>query len=93
MLVADTELLFAPNPKDRKYDKALKILLMRELRVPDTALLEFRIILRARWRSSKEIASAMTALKYVFESYRIKEALTISIELFIKQAELQENMD
>jgi len=59
-------------------------------RVPDTALLEFRIVLRARGRSSKEIASAMTALKYIFESYRIKEALTISIELFIKQAELQE---
>ena len=59
-------------------------------RVPDTALLEFRIVLRARGRSSKEIASAMTALKYVFESYRIKEASTISTKLFIKQAELEE---
>ena len=47
MPVADTELLFALNPRDRKHKHALKALNMKGLRIPDTALLEFQAVLRS----------------------------------------------
>lgn len=48
MPVADTELLFALNPNGRKHSLALKALTINVLKVPDTALLEFQVVLRAK---------------------------------------------
>jgi len=87
--VADTELLFALNPKDRRHEKALATLSMRNLKVPDTALFEFQAVLRARGRKAAEVARAMAALKQVF-GRKIKEAATITTKLFMMQAEIEE---
>ena len=46
--------------------------------------------LRARGRRPEEVASAMKALKLIFESRKIKEASTINTGLFIRQAEIEE---
>jgi len=90
MPVADTELLFALNPRDKRHKGALKALSIKGLKVPDTAILEFQIVLKARGRKTSEISSAMQALKHIFRQRKIKEVSTISIDLFIKQSEIEE---
>ncbi len=90
MPVADTELLFTLNPKDHRHGKALKALKIRGLKIPDTALLEFQAVLRARGRRPREAAEAVKALKHIFTSYGVREAKTINTDLIIKQAELEE---
>lgn len=44
----DTEVLFALSPTDRKHEKALKALKIKGLKIPDTVLLEFQVVLRSR---------------------------------------------
>ena len=90
MPVADTELLFALNPRDRKHKHALKALNMKGLRIPDTALLEFQAVLRSRGRTAREVLEAITAIKQILEGKRVREIQTISTDLVIKQAELEE---
>ncbi len=90
MPVADTELLFALNPLDKKHGEAMKSLSLKGLKIPDTAIFEFQIVLRARGRNTKEIASAMTAIKQIFESRKLKEVCTMKSNLFIRQAEIEE---
>jgi predicted nucleic acid-binding protein len=90
MAVADTELLFALNPLDRKHARALRYLERHRVLVPDVALFEFQIVLRARGRSAAKVASAMMALKQIFIKYNMKEVNTINTELFIRQAEIEE---
>lgn len=89
MPVADTEFLFALNPRDKKHAEAIKTLSMNNLKIPDTAIFEFQVVLRARGRELSEIAKAMAALKQIFGK-RIKEVSTINTSLFIKQAEIEE---
>jgi len=92
MPVADTELLLALNPRDKKHRKALegKRILTKGLKIPDTAILEFQIVLRARGRSPKEVALALTALKQILKTRRIKVVQTLNINTLIKQSELEE---
>ncbi len=91
MPVADTELLFALNPRDRKHEKSLRILsTVRGIKIPDTAILEFVIVLKARGRNSGEIQVALEALRDLMNRYLLKEAKTIDAALLIKQAEIQE---
>ncbi len=90
MPVLDTEVLFAFNPNDKKHKTISKILRIKGLKVPDTALLEFQIVLKARGRSCEEIREAMEALKFIFSSNKIKEVKTISTDLIILQSEIEE---
>ena len=90
MPVADTELLFALNPQDKKHGEAMKSLPLKGLKIPDTAIFEFQIVLRARGRNTKEIALAMTAIKQIFESRKLKEVCTMNCNLFVRQAEIEE---
>jgi len=90
MPVADTELLFALNPKDKKHEYALKALDIRGLKVPDTALLEFLAVLRSRGRTAREVSEAVVAIKRILEGRKVREIQTISTDLIIKQAELEE---
>ncbi len=48
MPVLDTEVIFALNPSNSRYEDALKILRMKGLKAPDTAILEFQIVPRSR---------------------------------------------
>lgn len=90
MPVIDTEVLFGFNPDDKKHKQVLKILSTEGLKVSDTALFEFQVVLRARGRNPVEVSTAMKALKHIFESRKIKEASTMSTDLFIKQTEIEE---
>nr|MDO8081291.1 PIN domain-containing protein [Candidatus Freyarchaeota archaeon] len=90
MPAADTELLFALNPNDRKHSAALKALTINGLRVPDTAILEFQVVLRSRGKKAGEVASAVESLRYILEGKGVKEAHTINTHLIIKQAEIEE---
>lgn len=90
MPVADTELLFALNPNDRKHKAALKAFTTNHLRVPDTAILEFQVVLRARGKKAGEVALAVQALKYILEGKRVEEAHIIDTYLIIRQAEIEE---
>ncbi|MEM2849951.1 MAG: hypothetical protein QXI36_06735 [Candidatus Bathyarchaeia archaeon] len=52
MPVADTELLFALNPRDHRHKHTIRLLKeLSGLMVPDTALLEFQAVLRVRGRN------------------------------------------
>ena len=73
MLVLDTEVIFALPVM---YEDALKILKMRGLRAPDTAILELQITLRSRGRNLDDIIEAMRVLKVIFRRYGVKEVLT-----------------
>lgn len=91
MPVADTELLFAVNPRDHKHQHAMKLL--KELDgvvVPDTAILEFQVVLRARGRSPLEVKMALLALLEALARFGVKEAKTISVSLLAFQCELEE---
>ena len=91
MPIADTDLLFALNPRDKKHENALKVISsIRGIKVPDTALFEFVVVLKARGKSAGEIREAVNALKDVFEIYLIKEVKTIDTDLMIKQTEIEE---
>ncbi len=90
MPVADTELLFALNPLDKKHEKAVKSLKIKGLKIPDTAILEFQIVLKARGRSSRDIYLAIEALKSIFSSMGIKEVCTLSTKLLLLQAKIEE---
>lgn len=94
MPVADTDLLFALNPRDKKHDKALKIIsTLRGIKVPDTALFEFVIVLKARGKKAEEIREALIALKEIFERNLMREVKTIDTELIVRQAEIEEKYD
>ncbi|RJS82796.1 type II toxin-antitoxin system VapC family toxin [Candidatus Bathyarchaeota archaeon] len=91
MPVADTELLFAMNPRDRKHKDAINLLKeVNGLVVPDTAILEFQIVLRARGRSPSQVRIALLALHEALTQNNVKEVKTLSVSLLAFQSELEE---
>jgi len=63
MPVADTEFLFALNPRDRKHQYAVRLLIeVSNLMVPDIAALEFQVVLRARDRNPSQVKMALLAI-------------------------------
>lgn len=96
MPVLDTEVLFALNPRDQKHESAVKTL--SELReqgsgiyVPDTALLEFQIVLRTINKEPASIKASLLALRMVVEVIRGEEIKTIGSYLLAKQCEIEVN--
>ena len=89
MPIADTELLFALSSLDKKHEKTVRSLKIKGLKILDTALLEFQIVLKARGRSPKEIYLAIEALRNIFHSMGIKEICTINTKFFLLQAEIE----
>ena len=88
MPIVDTEFLFALAPIDRKHERAMESLSIKNLRVPDTALFEFQIVLRARGRKAGEVAKAIEAVREILGK-TAREIQTISTGLFLKQAEVE----
>jgi len=89
--VADTDFLFALNPKDRKHQHAMKLLdTLSNLIVPDSAVIEYQAVLRARGRSPSQTKLALLALHEALARRRVREAKTISTSLLAFQAELEE---
>ncbi len=91
MPVADTELLFALNPKDKRHELALELISRtRGIKVPDVVLLEFVVVLRARGRSPRETREALNALRDIFKAYRIREVKTLDADLLVLQSSIEE---
>ena len=94
MPVADTEFLFALNPKDGKHIHALKILekvRRKEIDVviPDVALLEYYLVLKSRGVSLVEIRKLLDSLNDIFSEYGLKEIRTINKGLIKEQVSLE----
>ena len=91
MPVADTEFLFALNPKDHKHQYAIRLLKeISDLMVPDTAALEFQVVLRARGRNLSQVKMALLALHEALTRSNVEEAKTVSLSLLAFQSELEE---
>ena len=91
MPVADTEFLFALNPKDHKHQHAMRLIKeITDIMVPDTAALEFQVVLRARGRSPSQVKMALLALHEALTRSNVEEAKTVSTSLLAFQSELEE---
>jgi len=79
------------NPKDYKHKHAMRLLKeLSGLMVPDTAALEFQVVLRARGRSPSQVKMALLALHEALTRSNVKEVKTISMRLLAFQSELEE---
>ncbi|MEA1904887.1 MAG: PIN domain-containing protein [Candidatus Hadarchaeota archaeon] len=91
MPVVDTDFLFALSPGDPKHGRVLKHLKKPAgLIAPDTAVLEFQIVLRNRKREVGKVKMAMLALHEVLSRHRVREASTLTSDLLVLQCELEE---
>lgn len=91
MPVADTEFLFALNPRDPKHTYAMRLLKeLSGLMVPDTAVLEFQIVLRTRGRSPSQVRMVLLALYEALIRSSVKEVKTLSLNLLAFQSELED---
>ncbi|MEM1570000.1 MAG: PIN domain-containing protein [Candidatus Bathyarchaeia archaeon] len=91
MPVADTELLFALNPRDYRHKQAMRLLKeLSGLMVPDTAVLEFQAVLRARGRNPSQVKMALLALHEALTRSGVKEVKTLSLSLLALQSELED---
>ena len=94
MPVADTEVLFALSPKDPKHHGVLKLMKeLTNLAAPDTAILEFQTVLRARGRSPSEVKMALLALHEALTRQNVKEGKTINTALLALQCDLEERYE
>jgi len=95
MPALDTQVLFALNPNDRFHQQALKRLAeLREtnarLYVPDTALLEFQVVLRSIDRKPEVVRKALLAIHSALELNGATEAPTLDASLLAQQCEIEE---
>lgn len=91
MPVADTEILFALNPRDPKHPQVLRLLKPRtDVTAPDVAMLEFQLVLRARGRRPAQVKMAMLALHEALVRYRVREVQTLNSSSLALQCELEE---
>jgi len=91
MPVADTEVLFALSPRDPKHLRVLELLKNRtDIIAPDTAMLEFQIVLRARGKKQMEVKAALLALRGTLVNFNVEEIKTIDSDLLALQCELEE---
>ncbi|KXB00551.1 hypothetical protein AKJ47_01070 [candidate division MSBL1 archaeon SCGC-AAA261G05] len=94
MPAVDTEALFAFNPKDSKHEQVIELLKRQsDVIAPDTALLEFQIVVRNRRRKATEVRKAMLALREALARYEVKEASTLTSSVLVHQCELEEEYE
>lgn len=91
-------MLFALNPKDQFHRRALRQLTeLREkqhnLHVPDTAILEFQVVLRSVDTKPEVVGRAMLALRRALQINGVTEAPTLSTELLARQCEIEQKHD
>ena len=94
MPVLDTQILFALNPKDRFHERTLTRLtdLRRKnltLHAPDTAVLEFQVVLRSMDRRTDMVRKALMALRAALEMNGAIETQTLDTDLLMQQCEIE----
>jgi len=91
MPVADTEVLFALSPRDPRHPQVLELLKgQADVIAPDTAMLEFQIVLRARGKKPAEVKAALLALREALTHFNVEEMKTMDSGLLALQCELEE---
>jgi len=91
MPVADTEVLFALNPKDPRHQDAMRTFKeIVPLMVPDTAVFEFQTVLRARGTPPSETKVALLAIHEAMRRSHIEEVSTMDTRLLAFQCELED---
>jgi predicted nucleic acid-binding protein len=90
MPVVDTEVLFALSPRDPKHAKATQWLgTPGRLRVTDTALLEFQLVLRGRGRRAEDVRAAILALASALAEHEVEQVRTLDTTLLARQGDLE----
>jgi predicted nucleic acid-binding protein len=90
MPVVDTEILFALDPKDSKHTQAMRRLRSEaDLKVPDAAVLEFQLVLRARGKSSQDTKEALLAVSSILLEHNVAEVRTIDTSTLALQCEIE----
>ncbi|RLI89985.1 MAG: hypothetical protein DRO65_03605 [Candidatus Altiarchaeales archaeon] len=85
MPVADTEVLFALRPTDRKHHAVIKLLrTLPNVVVPDTALLEFELVLRGKGLPDGDVMKALELIKRILGQLGISQVKTLDIDLLIQ---------
>lgn len=90
MPVADTELLFGLGDNDPRHPNVMLLLNeIKSVQAPDTAILEFQMVLKARGRSHEQVRLAILALTKALADNKISESKTIDTTLLALQTELE----
>jgi len=88
--VLDTEILFALDPKDPHHKRAVKLLASRsDVVAPDTALLEFAIVLRTMGVRPRTVRDFVLALDQDLARREVTQARTIDGLLLATQCQLE----
>lgn len=95
MPVLDTEVLFALNPADKLHRDAVLTLVAssraREMMyAPDSAILEFEVVLRSLKRTAGEIRPALLALRKALQQNNVTEMKTLGTNTLSMQCEIEE---
>jgi predicted nucleic acid-binding protein len=64
---------------------------MNNLVFPDTAILEFQLVLRGRGHSPIDVKMAILAVQQILRNHNIPEVQTINTNLLALQSELEES--
>jgi predicted nucleic acid-binding protein len=64
---------------------------MKKLVFPDTALLEFQLVLRGRGYNPTDVKMAILAILQILRNHNIPEVQTINTKLFALQSELEDS--
>jgi predicted nucleic acid-binding protein len=92
--VADTEVLFALDPKDVHHGKTVKLLSStRGVAAPDSALIEFEMVLRTMKVRTPEIRRILLALDQELKRHGLSQERTIDSLLLARQCELESKYD
>jgi predicted nucleic acid-binding protein len=93
MPVIDTEVLFALNPKDPKHFRAIRLLKSEvDLRVSDSAVIEFQLVLRGRGRNPVETREAILAVSKVLLEHRVHEVKTLDTATLALQCAIESRL-
>ena len=92
MPIADTEVLFALRPTDRKHHAVIKLLTtLPDVMVPDTALLEFELVLRGRGLPDSDVIRALNLVRAILKQFRVAQVKTLNLDLLIQHNKIMVN--
>jgi predicted nucleic acid-binding protein len=90
MPVLDTQVLFALNPRDPRHKEALRIIQSRQdLKICDTSILEFELVLKGRGRTLFDIRESLLALSQFLASHAVNEEKTVDLDLLVTSSDIQ----
>ncbi len=83
-------MLFALDPRDKKHRRAISLLTSRQdVVVPDTATLEFQMVMRGRGRSALEIKELALSIHRILLERGVREVRTMDSALIAHQCSLE----